>query len=235
MFGSSAGRVSEIGGLTILVSRHHSAEAVEAEEAEVPDSILDEIFSQKKKKAKVDGQATLSPPLSSGVSEEISVWVPLHLSAVWKDSDMTQHVLVAISLPSGVAQNELNNIDVHVESDGLELVVGVNWPTFMCNVKTLHRVWMPKDKTPPLVDVWSMMTAFSDKMATMRASENAIVMSVARFPLEIKVAKKVNFIKLLAGRNTESRVLYIDLKAEESTYKSMTAANVEYASEGESN
>ena len=74
------------------------------------------------------------------------------------------------------------------------------------------------------------MTAFSDKMATMRASEKSIVMSVARIPLDIKVAKKVNFVRLLAGKSSEARVMYVDLKAEESTYKSRTAAKVQYAS-----
>ena len=162
---------------------HHFAEASRAEDSDDDGSVINAILagSQTKKKAKVDGQATLSAPLSSGVSEDSSVWVPLHISAVWKDSDMTQHMLVAIVLPSGVALHTLENVDVRVEGDGLELVVAVK-----CNVKTLHRFWMPEEKAvPPSVDVWSMMTAFSDKMATMRASEKSIVMSVARIPLDI--------------------------------------------------
>jgi hypothetical protein len=47
--------------------------------------------------------------------------------------------------------------------------------------------------------------------------------------VEIQVSKKINFIKLLGKKGDDTRVLCVDRKAEESTYKCMAVAQVEYA------
>lgn len=72
----------------------------------------------------------------------------------------------------------------------------------------------------------AMMLAFSHAMSTKRTSEDAVLKSEARIQLDIQVSKKPHFIKLLGDDDT--RVLYVNLKAEDSTYKTKSAAVVEF-------
>lgn len=171
------------------------------------------------------------PLLCSDGEEEIISWAPLRLTSVWKDSEMTEHVFVALVLPSGVASKNVDNIDVSVDSSGTELLIKVRWPRFVCEVESLHKVWtrsMSYSAGNENRELLSRINAFSETLATMRKNEQEILTSTAKIPLPIQVSKKPNFVKLLGDLEGDTRVLYVDLKAEESTYKANLSANVEF-------
>ena len=135
---------------------------------------------------------------------------------------MTEHVFVALVLPSGVASKNVDNVDVTVDSSGTELLIKVRWPRFMCDVESLHRVWtrgMSHTAVDKNRELLSRINSFSETLATMRKNEQEILTSTAKIPLPIQVSKKPNFVKLLGDQEDDTRVLYVDLKAEESTYK----------------
>lgn len=228
-------------GAHICVSFLHDTITGTAADDEVDDSILNAVFSSgfagtkpKKARAEIEATPTIGSTFAKGSAKKgddspnVSVWEPVKVVAVYKDSKMTQHCLVAIWLPSGCAKFEHDSVTVNVESGGEELVVRLEWSPFLVSVDSLHRVWIPagKDK-PDDIDCCLMMQAFSEEIASQCPSDRSIMWAEARIPLDIVVSKKTNFVRLLGESKHDTRVLYIDLKAEESTYKTVASSRVE--------
>ena len=70
--------------------------------------------------------------------------------------------------------------------------------------------------------------AFSNKIASMKSSESEILTSSCKIPLPIKVSKKIEKPPHLLGTPKSSeRVILVDLKGEESTYKETDTAKLE--------
>ena len=154
----------------------------------------------------------------------------MYLDTIYKDTMKTTHLALAILAPSGVCTWTTENLFFKVENDGWELSITASWPKFLLNSDRLHYFWAhnPNNSTAHDRDLFKRMEAFSDKLATMRESEREILTSVFRIALPVQVAKKIHFIQLLGEHEDESRVIYVDLKAEDSTYKVMESSTVQF-------
>jgi len=108
------------------------------------------------------------------------------------------------------------------------------------NMEVLHQRLIDKlAKLPPeedakmspqqnfeMRDIMKRSEALSDVLASMRSSEQEVLKSTCRIPLPIQVSRKIHKIELL-GSQDGTRIIDIDLKAEESTYRAMQSAVLE--------
>ena len=75
-------------------------------------------------------------------------------------------------------------------------------------------------------NIWKHSKALLDVLALMHASEQEVLSSTCPITLPIQVSHKINSIELHGSHDDGSRIIYVDLKAEESTYHAMEIPKV---------
>ena len=76
-------------------------------------------------------------------------------------------------------------------------------------------------------DIYKRCEALSDVLASMRSSEQEVLASMAMIPLPFPVSCKLEKVELLGSRDG-ARLIYVVLKAEESTYRAMATPKVDF-------
>ena len=117
-----------------------------------------------------------------------------------------------------------------VKEDGKKLIFSSQWPAYSMNMEALHRKLENKlgksAQDTDICDIWKHSKALSDVLALMCASEQEVLSSTCPITLPIQVSRKINSIELLGSHDDGSHIIYIDLKAEESTYHAMEIPKV---------
>lgn len=173
--------------------------------------------------------------------DDYHLFKPMHFKATYKDSaTKTQHVVIVIVAPSGVCSQDLSKCHLSVDEAGKALILESQWPSLSMNMDKLHQKLVAKlhneaqlkhacaeDAEAEIRDIWKRSEALSDTLAVMRASEQEVLTSRCRIPLPIQVSRKIDKIDLL-GSHDGTSIIYVDLKAEESTYRAMETPKMQY-------
>lgn len=182
----------------------------------------------------------MSPGIGTG-SDELGLddlnWHPVSIQFTSKDEDFTQHLILLIVMPSGVASKDLSGINMAVEDDGRDFHMTITVPELLTNVGSLYellrRKWNHDELNDELhavslSDGIRIKNALEEHLAVLRTRESESLVCDAHFPLGIRVSKKINNIHLLGEMQNHTRILYIDLKGEESEYKMKADVTVSF-------
>jgi hypothetical protein len=135
-----------------------------------------------------------------------------------------------IVMPSGVATKNLTGISMAVEDDGWTFQLTIKVPQLAINVEALYllldRHWEESGHEFPYLDGFRIRDALEDHLAKLRKKETEALTCEACFPLEIRVSKKIHEVQILGDKGQNTRILYVDLKGEESEYKAVADAKV---------
>jgi hypothetical protein len=145
-------------------------------------------------------------------NDELS-WVPLHWVVRWTDSSSRDHVTIGLLLPTGIATEDTDNVDLAVTDDGMVLTVKIPWPNLLSNIDYLETCW------PAVVqnekDFILMMAKTKQDLTSMRRANNLrkrdAIISIARIPLPDEVEREIETIKPIAG-DDEERLLHVTCK-----------------------
>jgi hypothetical protein len=155
------------------------------------------------------------------------VWRPIHFVAGWQDAELTHHVSVVVALPGGAVTTTKDMI-LKVEDDGHTLVVSIKWPALIADCERLHKKMHLKSMGPVALATLALRKFGIEKaLSKMRENMDEQLRSVARIPLKYQVQDKVVNIELIADE-AGARVVYIDLKAPDSTYQVTQEKTFEY-------
>jgi hypothetical protein len=157
-------------------------------------------------------------------------WYPIFFQFVSKDTEHTEHQILLIVMPSGVATNNLAGVSMEVEDEGWTFHLTVKVPELATNVNSIYtlleRHWEETGYYYPNLDGFRIRDALEDHLAKLRKKVTEKLVCEARFSLEISVSKKIHEIQILGDREQSTRILYVDLKGDESEYKAVTDAKV---------
>jgi hypothetical protein len=119
---------------------------------------------------------------------------------------------------------------MEVEDERWTFHLTVKVPELATNVNSIYtlleRHWEEKGHRFPYLDGFRIRDALEDHLAKLRKMVTEKVVCEARFPLGISVSKKIHEIEILGDRGQNTRILYVDLKGDESEYKAITDAKV---------
>jgi hypothetical protein len=165
------------------------------------------------------------------VPEASNKWFPIRLQFIAKDSQQTKHQILLIVMPSGVATTNLSGISMEVDDEGWSFHLKIKVPKLATDVEKLYQLierhWEEtKPNYIPCLDGFRIHDALEDHLANLRKKETESLISEAVFPLEIHVSKKIHEIQILGDKGQNTRILYVDLKGEESEYKAVPVAKV---------
>jgi hypothetical protein len=154
-----------------------------------------------------------APSTPSGqeiISNDELAWVPLHWVVKWKDGSSRDHVTIALLLPSGIATEDTDKVDVAVTDDGLVLTVKVPWPELLFTIENLETCWSSIVQTEK--DFILMMAKTQQDLTSLRRDNNLrqkdAIVSIARIPLPEEVEREIETIKPIAGED-EERLLHV--------------------------
>ena len=68
-------------------------------------------------------------------------WSPMHYVGIWTDCSRTNCVTVVILLPSGINNEEIEDIVATVSEDRKFLLLTATWPEPFSNVQGMHDIW----------------------------------------------------------------------------------------------
>jgi hypothetical protein len=73
--------------------------------------------------------------------ETTNVWTPIYYSGIFVDCSKTKCVTLVILLPSGISNDENENVVATVSEDRKCLILTANWPEPFSNVQGMHEFW----------------------------------------------------------------------------------------------
>ena len=121
-----------------------------------------------------------------------------------------------------------------VQEDGKALKCPSQWPMHALDVEALRDKLLkqtPKLEEADKRDIYKRCEALSDVLASMRSSEQEVLVSMATIPLPFSVSRKLEKVELLGSRDG-TRLIYVVLKAEESTCRAMATPKVDFLEDG---
>jgi hypothetical protein len=137
-------------------------------------------------------------------------WHPKKIVAEWTDNIDSRHLIVLLSLTSGLSKKDKSGIDVKVTKDGLELTLSEKWDNFVLDVESFYHVF-PKDPRESDAEYClrkaAMMTSVSKLLRSYGHSK--ALASVYRYKLPFRCDPDEKRVTCLASGH--SRVLHIDL------------------------
>jgi hypothetical protein len=180
-------------------------------------------------------EAAAQLPTSTGEGESWQSFKPMYFLATYKDTaTKTPHVIVLIVAPSGVCPEDASKVRVWLEEDGRVMDFMSQWPQPAMDMDPLHEKIASRlgefAADTDLRDVWKRSEALSDVLALMRGSEEEVLTSTCRIPLPFQVSRRIHSLQL-HGNSDGMRIIYVDMKAEDSTYKAMEMAKVDFMDE----
>lgn len=176
----------------------------------------------------------------------------MHLVIEYQDTaTKTPHAVALIVPPAGVNHFDSSRSTFQIVQNGTALKYTSQWPEMSMDLeevlnKKISKMTQDKEAIElmsysrqhkgdiskaesELRDMIKISDAFSNSIASMKTTESEVLTSSCIIPLPIKVSKKIDKPPQLLGtaRNPSERVLLVDMKAEESTYKEMNTAELE--------
>lgn len=156
-------------------------------------------------------ELTVAPPLNNQ-----STFDPIYLPSEWIEPVTTRaNISSTVLVPSGV---EPKMITARVMRGGRLLELKIDWPKKMQDLSILHRKWLTAEDHTKIESYHPKMLAFGRDLKQIRKSVDENVSSVGkvriRFPVQTSFQSKSN----LGWVSKSTRVLYIDLKADEEDY-----------------
>ena len=140
-------------------------------------------------------------------------WNPITIQTVWKEDGKHTMCTLVIALPSGCVDKD--EAVIRVTDDKMRVELKIKWPSYMADVKELHR-FLGKHKLPPY---HPRFRGFDEFFETKRRYETDDVEETITIKLPFKVMKEIPLLRRL-GTKSGGRFIYMDLVAEEtSSYK----------------
>ena len=140
---------------------------------------------------------------------------------------------LSLHLLACACHGNLLKCHLQVEEDGKKLIFSSQWPAYSMDMELLHHKLENKlgkfAQDTDIHNIWKYSKALSNVLALMcHASEQEVLSSTCPITLPIQVSRKINNIELLGSHDDGSCIIYVDLKAEESTYHAMEIPKVEF-------
>jgi hypothetical protein len=135
-------------------------------------------------------------------------WYPIFFQFVSKDTKHTEHQILLIVMPSGVATKNLARVSMEVEDEGWTFLLTVKVPELATNLNLIYtlleRHWEEKGHRFPYLDGFHIRDVLEDHLAKLRKKVTEKLVCEARFSLEISVSKK----RIMKSRfwETEERI-----------------------------
>lgn len=175
-----------------------------------------------------DGLGSLS---SDDLEEEVKVivpevlspskfFMPLGLSSYWEEAVTTcQMVSIAIVLPSGVTNFEVNVVD-----DGDVLCLSVDWPKPLVDIEFMHRKWLKKDASGKQISTnitrhHPKLLGFQKTLRMFRKTMENTPQSIARFGLPFTVQPNIVNHYNLSWTDDKTLMVLVDLRSVDDSYK----------------
>lgn len=136
---------------------------------------------------------------------------PLYLLSRWVEpGTMTNRVTAAILLPSGVGSEDFF---VRVVDGGEYLELTVVWPPALIDLTVMNKKWLIPNAAGGFQLYHPKMIGFEMALKELRSRSSDLVESVARIPLPFPVQSHIDASYNLAWKDSEAKMVYVDLKA----------------------
>ena len=154
-------------------------------------------------------QALITSTANIDTQQVLHHWSPKKIVATWTDTSDSRHLIVLVSLTSGLSERDKSGIDVKVTKDGLELTLSEKWDNFVLDSESFYHVF-PKDPRESDAEYCLRKAAMMTSVSKLRAhGHGKALSSVYRYRLPFRCDPDEKRVTCISSGT--SRVVHIDL------------------------
>jgi hypothetical protein len=141
--------------------------------------------------------------------EIVHHWSPKKIVSSWTDSSGGRHLIVLVSMKSGLSEKDRSGVDVKVTKDGLELSLSEKWDNFVLDVESFYHVF-PKDPRESDAEYCLRKAAMMTSVSKLKTySQGAALYSVYCYRLPFRCDPDEKRVTCISSGTL--RVVHIDL------------------------